>query len=69
MDDKFLSDKTKTATVTISDITYTYGHPCLICGEFIPNDTEEIFSYRVKICDKCRNAVMQMRKQLEDKGE
>ena len=42
--------------------TYRIATRCLICEEpvFIPD-----WSERPKICDKCKEAVMSMRKQIE----
>ena len=37
------------------------GTQCLICGEFIELTEYEIHEGVVKICDKCKKAVMQMR--------
>lgn len=41
------------------------GTPCLVCSETVP-----IFDYRdvPKICDKCKTAIMLMRKQLNERG-
>ena len=40
------------------------GTPCLVCSETVP-----IFDYRdvPKICDKCKTAIMAMRKQLNER--
>lgn len=41
---------------------YELGTPCLICGETVEIDQH---SQVPKICDKCKNAVMSVRRLLE----
>ena len=36
--------------------------PCLICGEMI----KECERFEVKVCDKCKQAVITMREQIEE---
>ena len=38
------------------------GTPCLICGETVERDQ---YSQVPKICDKCKNAVMSVRRLLD----
>ena len=65
-------DKLKIGNATV-DTVYTTSKlklaiPCLICNELI-----ELADYEsrdsVKVCDKCKQAVMKMREQYEDKGD
>ncbi len=53
-------------TITIAKICTTPAEietPCLICGEGIPSWFSD---YTPKICKECRDAVMEMRKRMED---
>ncbi len=45
---------------------------CIICGENIVIENKECCKGFIKVCDNCKNAVMNMRElthQHEDKGE
>lgn len=49
------------ASVPTERISARLGVPCLICGEGV--DTDDY--YRPMICDKCKEAVMKIRADLE----
>ena len=50
------------------NITYvSVATNCIICGEeIILSDKNNLVYDRYKICDKCRAAIMAMRKKLEE---
>lgn len=52
----------KPAYTDICDDTVSFETTCLICGEAVPC-TDLI--HTIKVCDKCKASVMQMRKELE----
>ena len=63
------------ATITLNNNnSVSFATSCLICNESIPLDDFEIARIKYgrdiapKICDKCKNAVMQMRKELEKRN-
>ena len=65
----------KTITVDISKQPKSYlCTSCLICGESVPlTEREELqirhgMNIHSKICDKCREAILYMRKQMEVRG-
>lgn len=46
----------------ICDDTISFETTCLICGEAVPCTD---LRHTIKVCDKCKASVMQMRKELE----
>lgn len=48
--------------ITISDVTI-HTH-CLVCGEDV--EVSVIKSYGSHMCDKCRSAILKLRKMLEE---
>lgn len=67
-------DNTKTITCHLNDIPkFKLATPCMICGEGIEYTEEENLKLlhghciHSKICDKCKNAVLHIRKQLDNK--
>lgn len=50
---------------------FSVSVPCIICGELVElTDYEEKCCRDIyKVCDKCKQAVMKIREQYEDKGE
>ena len=62
----------RTGTIKIEpNVTYvSVATTCKICGEeIILRDYNNIAYDRFQVCDKCRAAIMAMRKQLEEKNE
>ena len=60
----------KIGTIKIeSNVTYeSVATTCKICGEeIILRDYNNIVYDRFQICDKCKAAIMAMRKQLEER--
>lgn len=55
------NDSIETANICITPIEVKT--PCLICGEGIPSWFGD---YTPKVCGKCRDAVMAMRKKMEE---
>ena len=57
------------------NIKGSLGMPCIICGETVELTPNEVMSLeygshiRSKVCDKCRAAVLRIRKQMEQKYE
>ena len=51
-------------TVEYDTNKVTLAVSCLICGEHVP--IEHMYE-TIKICDKCREAVMKMREMIEKK--
>jgi hypothetical protein len=45
---------------------YSVGEPCLICEEMVPTYGYEARHKVYKVCDKCKQAVMQVRGQIEE---
>lgn len=46
----------------ITKIEPCYAVPCVICGESVKITDEEMkYNSIVKVCDKCKRAVMKMR--------
>lgn len=45
------------------------GILCLICGEIIPLTESEVEYVKVKVCDKCKQAVLWTRKEMEKKKD
>ena len=61
--------KESMTTVYVSDIkaNFKFATPCVICGESVElSDSEALSHYVFKVCDKCKNAVMLVRKQIEE---
>ena len=64
----------KSVTAKIYDAKYTLEVECLVCGEGVEltqKETETLllgYSIGVKVCDKCRRAVMRMSEQEKDNG-
>ena len=60
-------------TTLNNNSSVSFGISCLICGESVLLDAFEVERLNhgrdiaPKICDKCKNAVMQMRKELGEK--
>jgi hypothetical protein len=46
-------------TAKLQPLIVSYDTPCLICGEAVPGN------HSSAICDKCKNAVMYIRNNLE----
>ena len=44
-----------------------YAIDCMICGESTPFAQISSHHYQYAICDKCKKAVLYVRKQMEDK--
>lgn len=57
------NDVVKNSVVDMSPVEIEIETPCLICGEGIP---AWLGDYRPKVCNGCREAVMAMRKKMED---
>lgn len=53
----------KTATIKLENIENALCTPCLICGEPVPVSMLDNHS---KICEKCKKAVLKVRKMLEE---
>ena len=47
----------------IAPATFKYATPCLVCGEDVETGINEP---EYKICDKCKAAILEMRKQMND---
>lgn len=47
------------------DFDYYHSTPCLICGEEVPCTSCELIFSTQKICDKCKAAVMKVRKETD----
>lgn len=59
---KFIgSDCDAFAEGTVSIEPVGFATPCLVCGEDVPCD---IYCATGKICDKCKEAIMHVRKEL-----
>lgn len=52
----------KKGTIALEDVT-VHTH-CLVCGEDV--EVSVIKSYGSHMCDKCRNAILKLRKMLEE---
>lgn len=46
------------------DWVTSFSAPCLVCGEPVP---VSMLDSRSKICEKCKKAILKLRKMLEDK--
>jgi hypothetical protein len=56
-----------TDTVNHNNRIYKLCKPCIICGESVDlNELEESQLYRSKVCDKCKQAILYIRKQIEE---
>ena len=56
------------ATIYTTGVVKTkFGIPCLICGEMVELTEYELMYYKdvVKVCDKCKEAVMKMREKSD----
>lgn len=61
---KIISATTPYGTHTANGFTSCVGVKCIICGETVPLTEEELsMSYVVKICDKCKKAIMKVREE------
>ena len=62
----------KTATVNLKESKYRLGKACLVCGESVVFTEHELMALNSgikidsKICDKCRQAILYARKQMEE---
>jgi hypothetical protein len=56
-------------TIKINKEDYRVGTSCLICGEFVELNPLEQHANTVKICDKCKKAVMKAREEMEKGAE
>lgn len=59
-------------TINLKEIKCKLGKACFICGEPVAltkNEEEALYcGYRIdhKVCDKCRQAILYVRKQMEE---
>jgi hypothetical protein len=51
------------------EIEPIYSTKCIVCGEFTDIPHFEAKNNVAKVCDKCKQAVMKMREEHEDKGK
>ena len=64
-------DNTTTVTMKMNNPKYTLSIGCLICSECIPLTTEEILklehgmNIHSKVCDKCKRAILHIRKETD----
>lgn len=64
--------ETKTAKINISKVECYLSTACLVCGEGVRLTTEEEYAMRSgfhvnpKICDKCKEAILHIRKSIEN---
>lgn len=67
--------KTKTTTINNLNKNCHFGIACLVCGESVPLTTDEEYAIRSgfhvnpKICDKCKEAILYVRKTIENNTE
>lgn len=65
----------ETITITKNNVKAKLGVSCIICGEFVPLSEKECLMVEhglhmeSKVCDKCKAAVMEMRKYKEEKDD
>lgn len=56
----------------IATVNYHLGVGCLICDEFVPlspNEESMMRAIHIKICDKCRSAILYTRRKMEEENQ
>jgi hypothetical protein len=62
----------ETYLVGATDVSYGFGTNCIICDECIDLTENEKLSLlhglgvQVKVCDKCKKAILYLRKQIDE---
>lgn len=61
----------ETCLISKVDVSYELGTSCIICDEFVGLTENEKLSLlhgdtQVKVCDKCKKAILYLRKQIDE---
>jgi hypothetical protein len=72
---EYVSKTMSISTINKNKTSFYYSTPCLMCNESVRLTDEEVIQLEHgrdihrKICDKCKQAVLHIRKQLDENNE
>lgn len=64
-----MSDTIKTISLEPNDKYVQVGTNCIICNDTIILSEYNIRYNRILICDKCKAAILKVRREMEEKNE